>query len=52
MRENRYGGQRGRTVNLKGLARLGFDPFAIDVGDVFLEEGRVFELKFKGVSVN
>ena len=39
-------------MNLEGLARLGFDPFAIDVCDVFLEEGGVFELESNGVSFN
>ena len=41
-------GGGGRTMNLECLARLGFDPLAIDVGDVFLEEGRVFELESEG----
>lgn len=33
-----------RAMDFEGLARLCFDPFAIDVGDVLLEEGWVVEL--------
>ena len=32
-------------MDFKGFARLCWDPFAVDVGDIFLEEGRVFELE-------
>lgn len=34
----------GWVVDLEGLARGGLDPFAIDVADIGLEEGRVPEL--------
>lgn len=33
-------------MDLEGLARLGLDPLAVDVADVLLEEGGVFELSF------
>jgi len=32
-------------MDFEGFAGLGFDPFAVDVGDIFLEEGWVFELR-------
>jgi hypothetical protein len=32
------------TVHLERLARLGLDPFAVDVANVLLQKGRVLEL--------
>ena len=32
------------TVDLEGFSRFRLDPFAIDIGDVLFEEGRIIEL--------
>lgn len=32
------------TIDLKGLARFGLDPFAVDVAHILLEERGIFEL--------
>ena len=32
------------TVCLECFTRLGLNPFAIDVGDILLEEGRIVKL--------
>ena len=32
-------------MDLEGLARLGWDPFAIDINGVLLEQRRVVELR-------
>jgi hypothetical protein len=34
-----------RTIDLERLARLGSFPFTIDVADVLLEQGGIFELQ-------
>ena len=31
-------------MDFECLAGLGFDPFAVDVGDILFEEGRVIKL--------
>ena len=42
--DGRVGWGCGQTGDFKGLARLGLDPFAIDVA-FLLEEGWVFKLE-------
>lgn len=37
----------GPTMDLECFPRLSLDPFAIDVCDILLEEGRVIELAAK-----
>ena len=44
MKRNKAG-SRACTMNFEGLARLGLDPFAVDISRVFLEQRRVVQLK-------
>ena len=41
-----------RTVHFECLARLGLDPFAVDVTDILLEKRRIFELEIVSLRSN